>query len=82
MNLVNDLSIFTCLHGNYYRRTLLRLTVPGTLQPFTELSQVLSTQRENTLENILEKGENAGNQHFLLFPKCFLLISRPIQKYY
>ena len=26
-----------------------------------------------TLEIILEKGENAGNQHFLLFPQCFLL---------
>ena len=23
------------------------------------------------MENILGKGENAGNQHFLLFPKCF-----------
>ena len=23
------------------------------------------------LENILVKGENAGNQHFLLFPQCF-----------
>ena len=23
-------------------------------------------------ENIMGKGENAGNQHFLLFPKCFL----------
>ena len=23
------------------------------------------------IENILGKGENAGNQHFLLFPKCF-----------
>ena len=22
-------------------------------------------------ENIVEKGENAGNQHFLLFPQCF-----------
>ena len=22
-------------------------------------------------ENILQKGENAGHQHFLLFPKCF-----------
>ena len=27
-------------------------------------------------ENIWGKGENAGNQHFLLFPQCFL----PIQK--
>ena len=23
------------------------------------------------VENIMGKGENAGNQHFLLFPKCF-----------
>ena len=32
---------------------------------------------ENVIEeNILEKGENAGNQHFLLFPKYFLKIAR------
>ena len=24
-----------------------------------------------TLENIVEKGENAGYQHFLLSPQCF-----------
>ena len=23
------------------------------------------------LENIVGKGENAGNQHFLIFPQCF-----------
>ena len=23
-------------------------------------------------ENIVGKGENAGNQHFLIFPQCFL----------
>ena len=23
------------------------------------------------VENIVEKGENAGYQHFLLFPQCF-----------
>ena len=28
-------------------------------------------------ENIVEKGENAGNQHFLLFPHCFQLPSLP-----
>ena len=27
-------------------------------------------------ENIVGKGENAGNQHFLLFPQCFLPIQR------
>ena len=26
----------------------------------------------NPFENIVGKGENAGNQHFLLFPQCFL----------
>ena len=25
----------------------------------------------DTIENIVGKGENAGNQHFLLFPQCF-----------
>ena len=25
----------------------------------------------DTVENIVEKGENAGYQHFLLFPQCF-----------
>ena len=29
---------------------------------------------EKNIENILEKGENAGYQHFLLFQKCFLSI--------
>ena len=27
---------------------------------------------EWAFENIVGKGENAGNQHFLHFPKCFL----------
>ena len=25
----------------------------------------------NRVENVVRKGENAGNQHFLLFPQCF-----------
>ena len=25
----------------------------------------------DTVENIVGKGENAGYQHFLLFPQCF-----------
>ena len=32
--------------------------------------------KKKALENILRKVENAGNQHFLLFPKCFLLLLR------
>ena len=27
---------------------------------------------KEAFENIVGKGENAGNQHFLLFPQCFL----------
>ena len=29
------------------------------------------------IENIVGKGENAGNQHFLLFPQCFQKLSFP-----
>ena len=28
------------------------------------------------------KGENAGNQHFLLFPQCFLPFSKQIEIFY
>ena len=29
--------------------------------------------KKKALKNIVGKGENAGNQHFLFFPQCFLL---------
>ena len=32
----------------------------------------LTTLGKKPLENIVGKGEKAGNQHFLLFPQCFL----------
>ena len=31
----------------------------------------------NRVENIVGKGENAGYQHFLLFPQCFHKASSP-----
>ena len=31
------------------------------------------TLDKRTFENNVGKGENTGNQHFLLFPQCFLL---------
>ena len=34
-------------------------------------SPTLITLGKKFFENILGKGENAGNQHFLLFPQCF-----------
>ena len=30
------------------------------------------TLKKKPVENIMGKGENAGNQNFLLFPQCFL----------
>ena len=38
---------------------------------FSSHCQLLTTLREKPLENIAGKGENVGNQHFLLFPQCF-----------
>ena len=36
------------------------------------------TFKERPFENIVRKGVNAGNQHFLLFPKCFLPFPKQI----
>ena len=33
---------------------------------------IFTTLRKRPLKNILGQGENAGSQHFLLFPQCFL----------
>ena len=38
----------------------------------TTQSQFLTTLKKKSFENIVGKGENAGYQHFLLFPQCFL----------
>ena len=34
--------------------------------------------KKKLFENIVGKGENAGYQHFLLFPRCFLSFQREI----
>ena len=34
---------------------------------------------KEAIENILGKGENVGNQHFLLFPQCFLSLLNKFQ---
>ena len=44
-------------------------------------SQLLTTIRKESFENLLGKGENAGNQHFLLFPKGFPPFPRQISIY-
>ena len=35
--------------------------------------------KKKPFENIMGKGENAGNWHFLLFPQCFLSYERQIK---
>ena len=42
-------------------------------KPFTTYSTLLMTLRKKPFENIVGKGGNAGNQHFLPFPQHFLL---------
>ena len=37
-------------------------------QLFTKPHQLLTTLKQKSFENIMGKGENAGNQHFLLLP--------------
>ena len=55
------------------KKNLLKKKVPFHLSTelFTTQSRLLTTLRKEAFENILGKGENAGHQHFLLFPKCF-----------
>ena len=40
--------------------------------PFTHTFPSFHNIDEKDVENIVGKGENAGNQHFLLFLQCFL----------
>ena len=37
----------------------------------TRLDRLLTTLKVKAFENIVGKGENAGDQHFLLSPQCF-----------
>ena len=48
-------------------------------KPFITQSRVLMTlKKKKPSENIVGKGENAGNQHFLLFTQCFPPIPKRI----
>ena len=58
-----------CIH-------ILTVEQHNTYQLFTTQSRLLTTLKEKALENTVRKGENAGTQHFLLFPQSFLLNQR------
>ena len=44
-------------------------------------SPVLMAPRKRPFENIVGKGENAGNQHFHLFQQCFLPHQRQVSSF-
>ena len=48
------------------------LTLNHTIPTFNDL------EKKKVFENIVGKGENAGYQHFLFFPQCFLSCPRQI----
>ena len=45
----------------------------ASIELFTTQSRLITTCRKMPFERTVGKGENAGKQHFLLFPQCFLL---------
>ena len=47
---------------------------------YTAHSPLLTTLKKETFEN-MSKGENAGNQHFLLFPLCLLPFPKQISNF-
>ena len=49
---------------------------------FNSQSRLLMTLRKKHFENIVGKGENAGNQHFLLFLQFFLPISKKVSVFF
>ena len=48
----------------------------GISNSFPHNDHLLTRLGKKPFENIVGKGENAVHQHFLLFPKCFLLLSK------
>ena len=55
------------------------------LKPFTALCRLVTSLAKKPFENVVGKGENAGTQHFFLFPQRFLCYSRltaPIQSHF
>ena len=45
------------------------------------LTQILTTLKKRHFENILKKGENAGDQHFLHFQQCFQPLPKQVSNF-
>ena len=57
------------------------VTILGLRRCFHKQSLVFMAVHKKAFENIVGKGENAGNQHFLLLSQCFLPYQRPISSF-
>ena len=60
--------------GSGHSPTIRKICIICTCFPqlFTTQSWLLTTLREKTFENMVGKRESACNQHFFLYPQCFL----------
>ena len=63
------------LHATKLHQSMIRTSLLADeyfYEVFTTQSRLFTTLKKKPFENFEGNGENAGNQHFLLFPQCFL----------
>ena len=61
--------MYLLVHELYAAKTILILC---------HANPTFNDPEKEAFENIVEKGEHAGNQHFLLFQQCFLSFAKQI----
>ena len=61
-----------------FRRWIVSIGKRLKFNPLTDKTRDLTNLYEKPFENIVRTGEDAGNQHFLLFPQCFLPFPKQI----
>ena len=69
-----------CVQGKFYSSPTENFLDRSKLETFTNEQSTLALLMKflsKSVEKIVEKGENAGCQHFLLFPQCFQIYSSP-----
>ena len=72
-----------CLHSLPFCHYFLSTTFhPISFDPLPHNPDFYQPLERGLFENILRKVENAGNQHFLLFSKCFLPIIKRFSDFY
>ena len=70
-----------CHKSSFWSFILWIVCLPVALIVFITQSRLLTTLRRKLFEKIMVKGENAGNQDFLLFPLSFLSFQKPISNF-